>query len=464
MNQIYKTRKSGSVAGFSSLSPAQRQQQDQRFRSRTASQTRTIDRKKPKTMKDSYAPGTLGRKFKGKYVTVPITKGTSRRRYVDHEQVDATHCLYTSFNDMGPKAEFLKTLAEAMLLHYMHRCGDYRVNTRDAAIGPTTFRLTGTDGTVSTWKTMRLHWRKKQLAGSSEVVTHFDLDAWTIADEGPGAIQPNVIHNTWPSMVNGLAENLDTYSKYGYEITAVTMFRGDRHQWNATSTATTMNTVSDQPILYDTSAGRNIFKFSTIAKLKIQNTTNADDTADPHNKDNIHANPLDGLVYRFRNMVPKFQSGFLNTAGTDRNTLNGLESLAEPKIHGVSHVNLSGLCGQQFHVPPPAPYTIFTNCSGRAKILIKPGEHRTLQLKETFNGSVNDFMKRYTAVTDKYADGTNQSGDIPPGGNCLMVALKPTFRTGTNEALEIQYEMERTLYGLIKTRPLTCVPITNIMS
>lgn len=454
MNQIYKSRKGGSQIGFTSLSPAQQQQQVQRF---SQSVTKTEQQKKPKMDTGSrYSPGTLGRRYKGKYVTVPVAKGTSRRRYVDHAQVEASHCLYTVFNDMGPRGEFIKTLAESILLHYMHRVGDFRVNLRDAALGPTTFQTTTTSGTVSTWKTMRLQWRLRR--PGTESMLFFDLDAWSLPDHAITGDDP-AVHATFTSLVDDLASNLLLRCEAGYELASITMFRGDR---SMKFDGSYLNHIIDTPILHDTSAGRNIFKFSAAVKFKIQNTTDADAETDIHNKDNIHANPLDGLVYKFKNLVPKIQPSFMSSIDTtSANVLNNLESQLSSSITGVDAVALSTICDQQFHVPPPLPYTIFANSAGRSKILIKPGEHRTLSLRETFSGSVNQFFRRY--IGDRvYTNG--ERGDMPPGGNCLMIALKPTFRTGTNEDLEIQYEVDRTLHGLIQRKKLTTIPITNIMS
>jgi hypothetical protein len=120
--------------------------------------------------------------------------------------------------------------------------------------------------------------------------------------------------------------------------------------------------------------------------------------------------------------------------------------------------NLSELVPTTFDVPPPAPYTVFKNSAGRSKILIKPGEHRVLKLTEGFEGTVNAFLKKYTPIF------YNGAITIPPGGNCLMIGLKPTFRTGTNEDLQVQTETDRYFAGLIKKRKLTSMPITNILS
>ena len=454
MNEIFKTRKGSGHIGFSSLSPAQRQQQVQRF---TNSVTKTEQAKKPKMDHGPrYGPGTLGRRYKGKYVSIPVGKGTSRRRYVDHGHVEASHCLYTTFSDMGPRAEFVKTLAESIILHYMHRCGDYRVNLRDAALGPTTFDTNVATGTTSTWKTMRLQWRQKNTS-TTEVMVSFDLDAWTVAQTNPSN-DATVVHTTFTSMVDLLAANIITYATSGYELASITMFRGDRaSSLNGQNQYT--QTMFDQAILHDTSAGRNLFKFSTSAKFKIQNTTDADE-GDLHSKDNIHANPLDGLVYKFKNRVPKFQPSFLSSLSpADADIVNDLENLASASITGLSPSPLHTAAGNQFHVPPPLPYTIFSNSAGRSKVLIKPGEHRVFALKETFSSSVNEFIRRYMTVSNG-----GVTRDIPSGGNCLMIALKPTFRTGTNEDVEIQYEVERTLHGLIQRKKLTTIPITNIMS
>jgi hypothetical protein len=346
-----------------------------------------------------------------------------------------------------------------MLLHYMHRCGDYRVNLRDEALGPTTLRTDTSTGTVSTWKTMRLQWRRK---GVTESTFTFDLDAYTVAVTFP-ADDPTVVHSTFASMVDDLGEEILLRALLGYELASVTMLRGDRGSM-VNGSAQYTGAMFDSAILHDTSAGRNLFKFSAVVNFKVQNTTDADSTEGIHDKDNIHANPLDGLVYKFKNRVPKLQPSFITSLdSTSYEILNGMENLSVAAINGLTMPPLATAAGQQFHVPPPLPYTIFSNNAGRTKVLIKPGEHRIFTLKETFGSSVNEFLRRYIGISRTSPENAVPR-EVPPGGNCLVLALKPTFRTGTNEDLEIQYEVERTYHGLIQRKKLTTIPIVNIMS
>lgn len=410
----------------------------------TLTETEKRDRKKDDMVG---VGGTLGRKYKPKFKTVKIGPRTARLRYVDHDAIDTTRCIYTAFNDVGPVDHFLRVLAEAIILHYSAEAGDYRVQPKFAYEGPAMETSDTSSSTFCTWNKMRFRYTKKGTVNdeAADDITHYNQsgnDTTSIA--------------TYESMVLSLAASLKSRGQAGYLLNSVTVFRGDTHQ----DGNETYSTIRDMPIVHDADAGRHTFEFTANCKFKIQNTTDADASSDVHDKHNIHANPLDGLVYRFRNRVPVLSPGWLTTLPQNiAEDFNAIMDCTTTYVPGVTKgVPFATSLPDQFAVPPPAPYTLFTNSTGRSKILIKPGEHRVLKLGETFNGSVNNFITRYVPQT---VSSVNQ---VPPGGSCNMIALKPTFRTGTNEDLKVQLETDRYLCGLIRKRKLTSLPITNIMS
>lgn len=392
--------------------------------------------------------GTLGRKYKPKFKEVPITARTSRLRYVHHRQVSSTKAVYVGFNDVGPVFHMYRCLAEALLLHYMSRAGQHPVVASWAVEGPNVNNTDNDQSTLATWKTMRFRW-SRPYETADEVFD--DVNQYTQTSN------VGLTHITFEQMANGLTSIIHSRTKAGYELSSVSIFRGDAYQ----AGSDTYSTHRDAPIMHDPDAGRHMFCFTAKAKYKVQNTTAADTSDDQHNKDNIHANPLDGLVYKFRNRCPQFAHGWLAAVDNSTTTeaLNQAYNTQTDNPEGcLIPENLSELVPTTFDVPPPAPYTVFKNSAGRSKILIKPGEHRVLKLTEGFEGTVNAFLKKYTPIF------YNGAITIPPGGNCLMIGLKPTFRTGTNEDLQVQTETDRYFAGLIKKRKLTSMPITNILS
>lgn len=409
------------------------------------SQTKTKRRRKSDPEMGKYAPGTLGRKYKPDFKTVKIGPRTSRLRYVDHIERTANHAVYAGFNDVGPVEHLCRSAAEAFLLYYMHKMGDTRANQNVALVGVASGGAGDYHDSEITWGRMRLIWRNKNSAPPTESYAEDDIDHATVS----GGV---VTVQTFNQMATDLATIFMDRASGASELASVTIFEFDR---------TGSNPSMVRPRLHDVDAGRHVLQFEAKAKFKIQNTTAADAASDTHNKDNIHANPLDGLVYKFRNRVPKFNAGWMESLqDSTAEALNNLENTQTGSVPGLSYVDLAAQ-EDVFKVPPPAPYTLFSNSAGRSKILIKPGEHRVLTLKENFEGSVNSFLRKYVPLDIR---GDHPNRRVPPGGNCLLIGLKPTFRTGTNEDLEIQTETDRYFAAVLKPRKLTVLPIKNILS
>lgn len=414
------------------------------------SETKTKRRRKSDPDMGKYAPGTLGRKYKPDFKTVKIGPRTSRLRYVDHIERSANHAVYAGFNDVGPVEHLCRSAAEAFLLYYMHKLGDTRAN-QNVALTAVNYGANGVNtdyhDSEITWGRMRLIWRNKNNSPPTESYAEDDVEH-AIRTSGVITVR------TFNQMATDLAAIFMDRASGASELASVTVYDFDRMQdeggeWGARAR------------LHDVDAGRHLLQFEAKTKFKIQNTTAADTMSDTHNKDNIHANPLDGLVYKFRNRVPKFNPGWMESLqDTTAEALNNLENTQTVSVPGLSYVDLAAQ-EDVFKVPPPAPYTLFSNSSGRSKILIKPGEHRVLTLKESFEGSLNSFFKKYVPL-DVRGDHPNRR--VPPGGNCLLIGLKPTFRTGTNEDLEIQTETDRYFAAVLKPRKLTVLPIKNILS
>lgn len=429
------------MRGFSGKRAAENEAASQRVAQKLRSswsQTETKTKSKPKKKMPRRLIEAYGNKYKPKFKTVKVGPLTSRMKLVNHVTMNRSNALYAGFNDVGPPEHHLRVLAEAFLMFYMKKVGEYRSSRRDVE--------------SRTWGELRLEWRLNTYGAESTVADS------VLGHTATGEVRPFL------SLSDDVRNDFQTRIKAGYELAAVKIY------------ATEGSVGGDEAhiILYDPDAGRHTYEFEANAKFKIQNTTDADHAEGTlaenikhvalGDKNNIHANPIDGLVYRFRNAVPKWAPGFL-TEQSDaiKNQLNDLscvDDLATTGVSGVHDMDLSGLLPYEFKVPPPAPYTLFTNCSGRSKIYIKPGEFKVLKLKEHFSGSINAYCKRYMPVA--HLSGFNY--DIPPGGNCYLIGLKPTLRTSATEDLEVQCETERYYAGVIKARKLTATPILNLLS
>lgn len=408
-------------------------------RGRTAVRGRKTTKKK--SYKRKAAPkrkirkSTKKRKV-GKSKSVKLTTGTARERIFDHSTpTPRVNCMYTSFSSVGSKDKMLRMVAQATLLHYMHRVGDYRANTLVVPVGDTD---AGTDSNpiLSTWGSMVFKFTHpgRKTTNQSDTVTVV------------GSTQ------TLEQMTVALAAALLAQAQVGQRLAQVSVFRDPSNG-------------SDQCVLNDINAGRNIIEFSALAQMKLQNTMLADSTATGEDSGdrcsalNIHRNPLDGLVYKFKNGVPKFKQGyFLSKTALQQTALRNLMWQYQTPLSGVYEVDL-GQHGPEFVAPPPSPTTIFSNSAGKTSCAINPGAHKTFSMKEFYSGPINSFLDRYYPTTHV---NDNLIGDlIPPGGSCMMVGLKPKYRTSTSESIKLEVEHTYTYQARMTKAKITAIPMAS---
>lgn len=410
--------------------------------------SRSSKRKAPRGKKRSIkrkAPIRKSTKRKKRKVSkpksVPLTVGTCRKRIFDHEASTHNHANYSSFSSIGKKADLMDMVAQSILVHYMHRCGDYRANKFVAPSGDQKGDA-GTAGlnVTSTWSKMKFDFLGQGATTTDNNDDTFDLAGGTA---------------TLDAMTTLLSAELLTQVKYGRRLSQVTVFRGDG--------------ATPQCILSDVGAGRNHIDVSCSAKLKMQNTTEADAPAlasgdfnagqvcDRTSALNIHRNPLDGLAYTFRNAVPKFKMQYLIGKSVDERAALQLVSVdSSTAAGGIDKVDFAAQ-GTEWKAPPPTPSTMFTNISGKKSAMsVAPGGHANFSLYEHYKGSVNGFFDRYFAFrwTNSAPEAT-----LPPGGSCMLIGLKPKYRTGATEDIKLQLEYTFTYAARFSRAKLMLMPM-----
>jgi hypothetical protein len=416
--------------------------------------SRSSKRKAPRGKKRSVkrkAPIRKSTKRKKRKVSkgVSLTVGTARERRVDHHTYGTASglvsnaALYIPMNSIGPKEEMLEMVAQALLLHYMHRTGDYRANT---SMVPLVAQAAASSAQSTTWSYIRFHFCS--LASTSDA-DYFDVWSWYDGS--------SVAEQTLKAMSTRLAGGLLAQATHGRRLTQVSVYR----DVSSVSSAT-----DDQCILLDISAGRNVLEFTSKASLKMQNVTPADvvhsdaQTCGHDNALNINRNPLDGLVYKFRNQVPKFKMQYLiSKLDTPRKELSTLSDCYATHEAGIAPLNLPAY-GDEWKVPPPSPSTIFSNYSGKTGISIAAGGHATQYMSESYKGPVNSFFERYFPIR---ASATVEF-EVPPGGSSLMVCLKPKFRNSSQANLKIEAEIDHTYCARVSRAKLTPLPMNTILA
>jgi len=418
-------------------------------RGRVAPSRRSTKRKAPRGKKRTIkrkAPIRKSTKRKKRKVSkgVTLTVGTARERRVDHVQYNASSALYIPMNSIGPKNEMLKMVAQSLMLHYMHRVGDYRAN---ASMVPT-----GGDIADAAASSQTYTWSHMNFSSVSYAATD-DKASFTMWSNYDGS---TLSEQTLTQLTDRLESQLLLMVKAGRRITQVSVFRSDN------------DTGADQfqCILNDISAGRNVLEFTCKASLKMQNITPADvthtdaQTCGHDNALNINRNPLDGLVYKFRNQVPKFKMQYLiSKTDAHRTALDALSDCYSTHEAGIAPVDMV-VYGDEWKVPPPSPSTIFANFSGKTGISIAPGGHATQSMYESYKGPLNSFFERYFPV--RLADGN--AFQVPPGGSSLMVCLKPKYRNATQAALKIEAEIDHTYCARVSRAKLTPLPMNTVLA
>ena len=419
-------------------------------RGRMAPSRRSTKRKAPrgrKTIKRK-APIRKSTKRKKRKVSkpksVPLTVGTCRKRIFDHEASTYNHSNYSSFSSIGKKADLMDMVAQSILVHYMHRCGDYRANKFVVPSGDQKGDAGSAGlGVTSTWSKMKFDFLGQGASSVGYNDDTFDLTGGTA---------------TLDTMTGLLSAELLSQASYGRRLSQVTVFRGDGD--------------TPQCILSDVSVGRNHIDVSCSAKLKLQNTTEADAPAlasgdynagqvcDRTSAFNIHRNPLDGLAYTFRNAVPRFKMQYLiGKTVPERAALELVSNDPSTNHGGINTVDFAAN-GNEWKAPPPTPSTMFTNISGKkSAVSVAPGGHTSFSLYEHYKGPVNSFFDRYFASRGLSGTASNPVDVLPPGGSSMLIGLKPKYRTGATEDIKLQLEYTFTYAARFSRAKLMLMPM-----
>jgi hypothetical protein len=180
----------------------------------------------------------------------------------------------------------------------------------------------------------------------------------------------------------------------------------------------------------------------------------------------INANPLKGIVYSFKNLVPKFRSNILaiDYPGYDIQKLQQIEvdtgkDGIETSFSGVLHTqHLYNSAGDviNFFEQPPAAKTIFMNCNKTGGVYMPPGGYKTFRTQYAFSGKLRNLFtsifqihRTETIVDDAMVPGTVDytavgSGRVPPGGECHLFVLKPAMQTVNDETVKLAWQRNMT--------------------
>ena len=358
---------------------------------------------------------------------VALTIGTVRERLVNHDTRSMSDCNYASFSSVGRQTDMIRYVAQATLLHYMHRVGDFRSNRSVGVAGDELADAPASDASkdtlqFATWKVMKFTFLQH--------ARHVGTDAESV----------EIAEGTLDAMTTSLAAWLLGQFRDGRRLAQVAVFREP-----------------DNCVLCDINAGRNHIEFSSSAHLKIQNVTVADG-AGGEDKLSINANPIDGLAYKFKNAVPLFKQGYmLGKTDAHRVALDELSDLDSGSSGGHQVVDLASIANE-YNIPPINPSTIFRNVSGKSKVSLAPGAMQMFTQFEHYKGPINSFADRYFAHNNSFPS-------VPPGGSCMLIGLKPSLRNATSgQTVKLEKEYNYMYCARMTKSQITALPMRTIIN
>jgi len=181
----------------------------------------------------------------------------------------------------------------------------------------------------------------------------------------------------------------------------------------------------------------------SVVRIHVQNVTPADalEAGNVYQTTRIDANPLKGVLMRFRDPTPMVKDA-ANGAGIDGSGVNNYGWALQNDINGDGLI----MPGSN---PPTGPWAqlptadMFKNCVGMAHITLEPGDIKDYSLNFKFSGTVQALMKGFQT---SFTDASGNSFPLPSSnnkqfGNSFLFALEKRMPTGPAAvAVNIHYE------------------------
>jgi len=181
----------------------------------------------------------------------------------------------------------------------------------------------------------------------------------------------------------------------------------------------------------------------SVVRVHVQNVTPADalEAGNIYQTTRIDANPLKGVLMRFRDPTPMVKDA-ANGAGIDGSGANNYGWALQNDINGDGMImpGANPPTGPWAQLPTP---DMFKNCVGMAHISLEPGAIKDYSLNFKFSGTLQALMKGFQT---SYTDASGNSFLLPSAnnkqfGNSFLFALEKRMPTGPAAvAVNIHYE------------------------
>jgi len=338
-------------------------------------------------------------------------------------------------SSIGNMTTHFKTIAHAILAHYLKQLGDSRASNAEAPAA------------VPVWGTLTVKYAK---------------DAPTQFTQGGQFADGAAITNTdYTTMALNLGAQIRDKARAGLYPSAITF----THPVGGIGT--------NSAALTDTNMGRHKITVSCSGRFRFQNVTPAGDgeVANSTNINAVDANPVNGKVYTFRNQAPLFSATYVSSL-TDNTTVNGIKALQNVGVtfdmYGNTVVAADGKGGDAFiHLaaPPLNPKSIFRNVKTTGNVTFPPGGFKTF---------VTSYLRAETIF--KYCQSISQADEstetpavstyhavYPPAGDSFMMCLRPTIKTVSGEVIRMSYNTEHIMKAMIQKFKPSPLQVVNLI-
>lgn len=356
-------------------------------------------------------------------------KGSVQYRKSNFGIVESLNKVWIGGSSIGQQSTHMRTIAHAILAHYLPKIGDMRA-TNDQV--PAAVPVFGT----------------YQLVYSKEA-------AFTNITGGTEATGAAHVNASYTSMATTL----------GYEIS----FQADRgfYPLSIAFIAPVGGIGTNTTVLRDTNLGRHLITVSCQGRFRFQNVTPAGAGDASTNINAIDANPVDGKIYTFRNQAPLFSENYVSTL-TDAPTLAGIKALnivrQSFEVYGTTTPGGSGKGGGAFtHIPAPPlnPSSVWRNVKSTGRAVFPPGGFKTYSTSYLRSETIAKYCQNISQpVEDVPAVTFAGSAAYPPAGDSFMMCLRPTIKT-PSETIRMAYNVEFIMMASIKRRKASPLQVVN---
>lgn len=340
-------------------------------------------------------------------------KGSVQYRRAVFGTAEALDKVWLGGSSIGQESTHFKTIAHAILAHYLPRMGDLRsTNTEQALFGTSAVFL------------------------SFQVKYGTDTKRGGLVQFKDGALIPD---DSYEALAITLGAEMAAEAEFGYYPASIRFLLPD----------------GSGNVLMDTNLGRHKITVMCKGRFRFQNVTAAGGESGG-NINAIDANPVSGKIFTFRNQAPLFQTGYMQSADAlQEDGFKLLNTVKDPfEMYGTSHK------GDAAFTPLPAaplnPSSVWRNVSSTGNAVFPPGGFKTFTTSYLRSETIATYCKSITQV-----DNTgSRSTEYPPAGDSFMMCLRPTIKT-TSELIKIAYDTQYTYMASITRRKASPLQVVN---